>query len=168
MLPQAFPYLSVKWQVGCFPRCSSLWNEMETLCCCGIFCNFFEEQGRMKMNIHHCSLCQTWGAVLYISLDWFNLIDGPECLKKNIWGILPCSLCFKHQGKLVWSNLKEPLSQKLPYHSNYASTRQTAWYSAMHVKMGLIIEPFANSDMLYFKKSKHKKLLIFLKNKTHQ
>lgn len=31
----------------------------------------------------------------------------------------------------------------------------------MHVKMGLIIEPFANSDMLYFKKSKHKKLYWF-------
>jgi len=56
----------------------------------------------------------------------------------------------------------------LPYHSSYASRRQAAGCSALHVKVGFFIEPFANSDWLYPTKSKHKKLLIYLKHKTHQ
>lgn len=113
-----------------------------------------KERWKWTFTIVHCVRLQVhFYKFLWTDLFWLMELSVLE----DIWGILPCSLCFKHQGKLVWSCLKEPLSQKLPYHSNYASTRQTAWCSAMHVKMGLFIEPFANSDMLCCRKSKHKK-----------
>lgn len=37
----------------------------------------------------------------------------------------------------------------------------------MHVKMGLFIEPFANSDMLYCNKSKHEKPYWFAWKTKH-
>lgn len=165
--PQAFPYLSVKWEVGCFPRCFSLWNEMETLCCCAIFFNFLRgEKGRKwTYVVVRCGRLEAqFCTFLWTRFIWVMHLS----VLGNIWGILPCLLCFKHQGKLVWSHLKEPLSQKLPYHSSYASTRQAAQCSALHVKLGLFIEPFANSDRLYPSKSKLKKLLICSNHKTRQ
>lgn len=123
-----------------------------------------EEGWKCTFIIVHCGRLEVqFYAFLWTDLIWLMDLSVLE----NIWGILPCSLCFKHQGKLVWSHLKEPLSQKLPYHSNYASTRQTAGCSAMHVKMGLFIEPFANSDMLYCNKSKHKEPYWFSWKKKH-
>lgn len=163
MLPHTFAYLSVRKRWADFHVVPHYETKCKPSVAVQLSVTFKgKKKGRKwtyaivpcgRLEVHLCTF-------LWTRFIWLRHLS----ILENIWENLPCILCFKHQGELACSPSKEPLAQKLPHQSNYTSTRQTALCSALHVKMGMFIEPFANSNRLYPHKSKYKNILIYLKH----